>query len=340
MNPPRSDAKFRFPSSKRPLPSPRHSGAAKSAEPILGPASSISGRSSAGLSRAKTVSRLSTASSVHSISLQPRLAASARASGGPRKLTAPLAPLDPPGIITERKIAKKHFIGHADAEDSVRKLTRVRLDRLELQSVDNLGVFCPATTHLYLQHNAIASLPLPGLGLDRLVFLTLAHNKLKDTKGLETLGSLSLLDLEGNLIASGDSLHLPPQLDYLVLRENPIASAFDYRLQVIVKVEHLLELDEKKIDSLERRIARMNASIGKEPVAVVEPAEEEVEDDEPTSDPPDADVYAVGFQRLLDRSRLRQMETTTRSHLFEDLVQESITDRKEHWNRLKKRDIF
>ena len=76
---------------------------------------------------------------------------------------------------------------------------------------------------------------------------------------MKKLVNLSLLDLEGNAIQDMSKLMLPKNLDYLILRENPVEKIFDYRLQAISLVDELIELDEKGIDSMERRIARMNA---------------------------------------------------------------------------------
>jgi Leucine-rich repeat (LRR) protein len=94
--------------------------------------------------------------------------------------------------------------------------------------------------------------------LENLSFLILAHNQLSGCN-MKKLVNLSLLDLEGNAIQDMSKLMLPKNLDYLILRENPVEKIFDYRLQAISLVDELIELDEKGIDSMERRIARMNA---------------------------------------------------------------------------------
>lgn len=82
--------------------------------------------------------------------------------------------------------------------------------------------------------------------------------------GFAVLKNLVLLDLEGNLIeesafkkddvTASDDL-LPNSLQYLVLRENPIFSSPDYRLLVLGEAPLIIELDEKPVSILERKIA-------------------------------------------------------------------------------------
>lgn len=94
------------------------------------------------------------------------------------------------------------------------------------------------------------------------MFLTLAYNKISSINGFQNLKSLQLLDLTGNLITQEafkqDEFllnQLPFNLQYLILLENPICQNPEYRLIVTATAPFIVELDEKRVTNLERRVA-------------------------------------------------------------------------------------
>ncbi|KAJ3108415.1 hypothetical protein HDU96_007531 [Phlyctochytrium bullatum] len=79
--------------------------------------------------------------------------------------------------------------------------------------------------------------------LHNLRFITLADNKITCITGVKGLTKLKFMDLARNRIVNFDVV------------ENPVCLSPDYRLQTIVKLPNLYELDEVKVSKTERALA-------------------------------------------------------------------------------------
>ncbi|KAJ3160652.1 hypothetical protein HDU86_000411 [Geranomyces michiganensis] len=110
-------------------------------------------------------------------------------------------------------------------------------------------------THLYLQHNNITR--IEGLEyLPSLRFLILAHNEITQIEGVDECWELRLLDLSHNQIEHFDAEMLPPDIAYILLADNHCARLPAYRLELIQRLEDLIEIDEEPVTTRERDMAR------------------------------------------------------------------------------------
>ena len=72
-----------------------------------------------------------------------------------KRQTIPKKESDPPGVLTLRKILKKHIFQKEDGDEEslfAAKLKRARLDRLNLIDLEDGIKLLNSASHLYLQH--------------------------------------------------------------------------------------------------------------------------------------------------------------------------------------------
>ena len=111
----------------------------------------------------------------------------------------------------------------SSAEESAERvigLTRLRLDRLRIGSMDGVEM-CNNATHLQLQHNLLTRIESLEF-FSQLQFLVLSHNQIGTIEGLAHLHTLHYLDLSHNCIAEVEVGALPPNLKALELHGNPL----------------------------------------------------------------------------------------------------------------------
>jgi hypothetical protein len=224
----------------------------------------------------------------------------AAAEAGAREDAEP-EPIKPqrltPTLIASRCLSPDEASASRGADalaEQLMGLTRLRLDRLRLDSMDGLDICSGSATHLQLQHNLLTC--IDGLEFfDQLQYLVVAHNQLTDLSGVSHLRKLLSLDASCNRIARVDAKAcLPPQLLSLELSGNPCAGdddgaasssaaaggaaggaaaaaapsaaagsgsaggsagESDYRRLIIRGLPKLLYLDEVRISNRERRLA-------------------------------------------------------------------------------------
>jgi Leucine-rich repeat (LRR) protein len=99
------------------------------------------------------------------------------------------------------------------------KLSRVHLDREQINEIDNLVEYLGHVTHLYLNVNLIARIENLEF-FKNLTFLILSDNRIERIENVLMLHALKLLDLSSNLIDVVDVEQLPKNLSFLDLREN------------------------------------------------------------------------------------------------------------------------
>ena len=137
-----------------------------------------------------------------------------------------------------------------DIAQRVLGLTRLRLDRLRLDSMDGLDV-CNGATHVMLQHNMLRQIEDLTF-FNKLQYLVVSHNQLETLSGLTHLKSLQYLDATYNRIEMADPKALPTELMALELTGNPCADRRDYRTTLLEALPELLWLDDVRVSAKER----------------------------------------------------------------------------------------
>ena len=153
-------------------------------------------------------------------------------------------------LIADRCLPPEERGGGEAMADSLLSLTRLRLDRLELGSMDGLDV-CNGAQHVYLQHNRISR--IEGLEFfSDLRFLVLGANEIEAIEGLAHLRALEYLDLSQNRIADAAAQELPAELRALDLYGNPCAREPGYRRALVGALPALFRLDDVAVSARER----------------------------------------------------------------------------------------
>ena len=173
-------------------------------------------------------------------------------------------------LIADRCLPPEERGGGEAMADSLLSLTRLRLDRLELGSMDGLDV-CNGAQHVYLQHNRISR--IEGLEFfSDLRFLVLGANEIEAIEGLAHLRALEYLDLSQNRIADAAAHELPIELRALDLYGNPCAREPGYRRALVGALPALFRLDDVAVSARERGHALLEEEEAAE--AVLEEARE------------------------------------------------------------------
>ncbi|XP_048880022.1 leucine-rich repeat-containing protein 23 isoform X1 [Brienomyrus brachyistius] len=138
--------------------------------------------------------------------------------------------------------------------DKLANLVTLELRGNQLETTD--GIQLPNLRRLYLAQNRIKQ--LKGLDhLERLTTLHLRDNQLEILDGISAnMKALQYLNIRGNLVSSQKALHsltsVSGTLQTLVLSENPLAEAEDYRLHLLARLPLLERLDKKPVTADER----------------------------------------------------------------------------------------
>ena len=203
------------------------------------------------------------------------------------KLEAAPAP-EKPQRLTTALIASRNIdpvelrkLSSDDVAQRVLGLTRLRLDRLRLNSMDGIDV-CNGATHVHLQHNRLRTIEDLSF-FDKLQYLVISHNHLDEISGIAHLKALQYIDASYNAVAAVDASALPTHLMALELTGNPCATRDGYRAGLVGALPSLVFLDEVRISKRERREA-----LG-EPA----PQDEEEEEEEEEEDEEDEEVVVV-----------------------------------------------
>ena len=195
------------------------------------------------------------------------------------KLEAAPAP-EKPQRLTTALIASRNIdpvelrkLSSDDVAQRVLGLTRLRLDRLRLNSMDGIDV-CNGATHVHLQHNRLRTIEDLSF-FDKLQYLVISHNHLDEISGIAHLKALQYLDASCNAVAAVDASALPTHLMALELTGNPCATRDGYRAGLVEALPSLVFLDEVRISKRERREA-----LGEPAPPDDEEEEEDEEEDE------------------------------------------------------------
>ena len=200
-------------------------------------------------------------------------------------------------LIADRCLPPEERGGGEAMADSLLSLTRLRLDRLELGSMDGLDV-CNGAQHVYLQHNRISR--IEGLEFfSDLRFLVLGANEIEAIEGLAHLRALEYLDLSQNRIADAAAHELPTELRALDLYGNPCAREPGYRRALVGALPALFRLDDVAVSARERGHALLEEEEAAE--AVLEEAREALA---PPRPPPPRAAAAAAAEAQLDAAVL------------------------------------
>lgn len=161
-------------------------------------------------------------------------------------------------LIADQNIPNKLSMSGDDIAEALVKLSHIRLDRLQISTIENLECLGPVT-NLYLQQNYIGCIENLDV-LTNLRFLTLAGNRIKKIENLKVLKQLKFLDLSSNLIENCETDELPHSLFILSLKDNPCTKNKNYRTTVTEALINLNELDEVPVDRLEQTNDDSNSS--------------------------------------------------------------------------------
>nr|CAB3263539.1 leucine-rich repeat and coiled-coil domain-containing protein 1-like [Phallusia mammillata] len=150
-------------------------------------------------------------------------------------------------LILNRNVKQKvEDARDIDVADQILGLTHVRLDREELEIIDNLDCLGPVT-NLYLQHNLFTQINNLEWVASSLKFLTLAGNQIERIENLLHLELLQFLDLSDNLIDVLNVDQLPKSLVFLNLRNNKCTYSVGYRQSVTDGLPLLKLLDGEEL---------------------------------------------------------------------------------------------
>ncbi|XP_071956139.1 leucine-rich repeat-containing protein 46-like [Antedon mediterranea] len=195
-------------------------------------------------------------------------------------------------LIAKRNLAASVANGpHEKLIESLTKISHVRLDRENIEHIDNLEMLGPVT-NLYLQQNMIQRIENLE-SLCHLRFLVLSGNKIEKVKNLHSIKSLMFLDLSENLIVHLDIDELPPSLIILNMSGNECTKENNYRPNTIKSLRNLKQLDNVEISKQEKQ------DVG---IEVSSSDEEETEDEE-------LQVYVGNLQLSGDSNDLFQTST-------------------------------
>ena len=213
------------------------------------------------------------------------------------KLEAAPAP-EKPQRLTTALIASRNIdpvelrkLSSDDVAQRVLGLTRLRLDRLRLNSMDGIDV-CNGATHVHLQHNRLRTIEDLSF-FDKLQYLVISHNHLDEISGIAHLKALQYLDASYNAVAAVDASALPTHLMALELTGNPCATRDEYRAGLVGALPSLVFLDEVRISKRERREALGEPAPQEEDEDEEEEEEEEEEDEEEEEEEEDEEVVVV-----------------------------------------------
>ncbi|XP_026223781.1 leucine-rich repeat-containing protein 23 [Anabas testudineus] len=129
----------------------------------------------------------------------------------------------------------------------------------QLETTD--GINLPSLKRLYLAQNSIKR--LEGLEkLERLTTLHLRDNQLNSLDGLSSnMKCLQYLNIRGNAILDENALqwlaHVSKTLRALILSDNPLVEATDYRISVLIHVPQLERIDKDPVSPEERTEAQL-----------------------------------------------------------------------------------
>ena len=149
----------------------------------------------------------------------------------------------------------KNKIEKIDGLENLTKLRRLDVQSNRLTTVDNLEAQVDTLEELYLAHNGITvegATVESGLALKftQLSTLDLSKNRLANASPFSHLTSLTDLWISGNDIKTFDDvqpLGSLTNLDGIYLEHNPVASDFEYRMQVAKIMPSLTQIDANMI---------------------------------------------------------------------------------------------
>mmetsp|Transcript_35196 Transcript_35196/g.80409 ORF Transcript_35196/g.80409 Transcript_35196/m.80409 type:complete len:451 (-) Transcript_35196:6302-7654(-) len=149
----------------------------------------------------------------------------------------------------------KNKIEKIDGLENLTKLRRLDVQSNRLTTVDNLHAQVDTLEELYLAHNGITvegATVESGLALKftQLNTLDLSSNRLTDASPLSHLTSLTDLWISSNDIKTFDDvqpLESLTNLDGIYLEHNPVASDFEYRMQLTKIIPSLTQIDANMI---------------------------------------------------------------------------------------------
>jgi Leucine-rich repeat (LRR) protein len=131
----------------------------------------------------------------------------------------------------------------------VLKNTHLKLDRLGLESLENLECY-DRTTHAYFQYNNLRELSDQFSFMPNLIFLVAFNNKIESVNDeLLNCTKLEVLDLSNNQINKIQLENLPKSLLVLNLKGNPISQDSEFLDQCLSCLPNLIELNEVLVTS-------------------------------------------------------------------------------------------
>ncbi|KOO31015.1 leucine-rich repeat-containing protein 46 [Chrysochromulina tobinii] len=253
------------------------------------------------------------------------------------KLEAAPAP-EKPQRLTTALIASRNIdpvelrkLSSDDVAQRVLGLTRLRLDRLRLSSMDGIDV-CNGATHVHLQHNRLRTIEDLSF-FDKLQYLVISHNHLDEISGIAHLKALQYIDASYNAVAAVDASALPTHLMALELTGNPCATRDGYRAGLVGALPSLVFLDElAQVDALLEK-AGLPPSVALLPTMPIAPSRAALEDVAAVAaaaamDPSALyeralELYGVNADADATRSKMKAISERTQARMAE-LRQQSV----------------
>ena len=155
----------------------------------------------------------------------------------PESTKAPTAELDIPlvmrrTLLANSKEAEEKLSAEDKAEWLTQSMSHLRLDRENIEVIENLECFSAKLTHLYLQ-----------------------HNRIKHISGLLCLTKLKFLCLSFNKIEHIDTNELPKSIMIIYFDGNPCVNSQGYPMNLITVLPKLRSIDYEPVTQAQRKRA-------------------------------------------------------------------------------------
>jgi Leucine-rich repeat (LRR) protein len=160
------------------------------------------------------------------------------------------------GLLSMEAIADTRQMSLCYLGDLFPNLEKLRLNNSRIPTIRDVSASLTKLRFLSLADCGISCLDGIGTLSTNLEELYLAFNQITDMSELMTLSKLRVLDLEENQITNIDDvefLSCCQSLRALTLARNPAAESESYRTDVMMRIPHLVYLDEKRLRTKPRQ---------------------------------------------------------------------------------------
>ena len=204
----------------------------------------------------------------------------------PESTEPPTAELDIPlvmrrTLLANSKEAEEKLSTEEKAEWLTQSMSHLRLDRENIEVIENLECFSAKLTHLYLQ-----------------------HNRIKHITGLLCLSKLKFLCLSYNKIEYIDTNELPKSIMLIYFDGNPCVNNPGYPMNLIAELPKLRSIDYQPVTHAQRRRAEGNLDVNPGETS----SDEASGESDDNSGPSDTEGQNASSSKTLNQEQLNLLE--------------------------------